>query len=228
MTNPILNAINVGKYYNFNGNKISILQNLNLTINAGDFNILMGPSGSGKTTLLNICGMLDEVTSGLLTINNQEVAKLSNLKKTQLRGSLIGFIFQFHNLLPDFTALENVALPLLINKVNKKLAIQQALDMLNSVGLHARAKHYPSMLSGGEQQRVAIARALISKPKLLIADEPTGNLDKKTASEILELMLNLAKINNTAMLVATHDINLTKLTSHYLTLNSGVLQQVYS
>lgn len=190
--------------------KIDVLKNIDLEINSGEIVALMAQSGAGKSTLLHIIGLLEKQKSGEVLINNKTTSKKSDGAKTKIRRDNIGFVYQSHHLQGEFTALENVMLPQLIAKVNKKKAKARSLELLSLVGLADRVTHRPSELSGGEQQRVAIARALANKPKILIADEPTGNLDKKTAKEVFDLLLKLVKEQNMACLFATHNQTLGK------------------
>jgi lipoprotein-releasing system ATP-binding protein len=229
MTN-ILTAHNISKFYKLpeSSEKISILENINFNLNSGEIKALVGPSGSGKTTLLNILGLLDTISSGELLFNNININKLNTNELSSLRGENLGFVFQFHHLLPDFTALENVMLPLFIKQIDTKQAKKLATEILEKIGLSHRLKSYPSQLSGGEQQRVSIARALVSKPKLLIADEPTGNLDKNNALEVFKMLMDLVKNNNTAMLIATHDSNIFNLIENKITIENKTLTPLNS
>jgi lipoprotein-releasing system ATP-binding protein len=207
MTN-ILSAINLTKVYLQGGKKFSVFENINFNLHAGEVVALFGPSGSGKSSLLNIFGMLDKPTAGEVYINKLLVNDLSSTEQVALRGKNIGFIFQFHHLLPDFSAIENVMLPQLINGIPKKEALERAKDLLSEMGLDKRFHHNPAMLSGGEQQRVAIARAISCNPKLIIADEPTGNLDQKTAYQVFDMLLDMAEEFKVAIIFATHDNSL--------------------
>jgi lipoprotein-releasing system ATP-binding protein len=198
MTN-ILELSNVTKSFSQAGQKIEIIKNADFSIKSSEFLSLIGPSGSGKTTLLQICGMLDNPSSGAVIINGENMAKANDEKRTKIRKMNIGFIYQFHHLLPEFSALENVALPLLIQDVKKAEAYQKASEILSEVGLQDRLDFKPSQLSGGQQQRVAIARAIVAKPKLILADEPTGNLDYEISEKIFYLLKDLTKKQSIAL-----------------------------
>ncbi|WP_288305108.1 ABC transporter ATP-binding protein, partial [uncultured Fusobacterium sp.] len=185
MSNEILKLENVEKNYDEQTESLHIIRNLNLSVKEGEFISILGRSGSGKSTLLNIMGLLDKADSGKIYIEGKEVESLSDVEKDEIKNKMLGFVFQFHYLLPEFTALENVMLPALIsNNRNKKEVEKDAKELLRLVGLEQRVLHKPSQLSGGEKQRVAIARAMINKPKILLADEPTGNLDEETSEVI--------------------------------------------
>lgn len=199
--------------------KIDVLNNVNFEINSGETVALMAQSGAGKSTLLHIIGLLEKQKSGEVLIANKKTFKKSDGYKTKIRRENIGFVYQFHHLQGEFTALENVMIPMIISKMNKKEAKEKSLKLLSSVGLADRVNHKPAELSGGEQQRVAIARALANKPKILLADEPTGNLDKKTAKEILDLLLTLCKEQKMACLFATHNQALAKKADRILKLD---------
>jgi len=206
-------------------NSTEVLKNINLSVDSGEFIGLVGPSGSGKTTLLQICGLLDNPTSGLIFINNIETSNANDEIQTLTRKNNIGFIYQFHHLMPEFSAVENVAIPLLIKGIDKKTAYENAKTILNEVELSNRYNFYPSQLSGGQQQRVAIARAIISKPKLILADEPTGNLDSELSEKIFLLLKNMVKKYNIACLVVTHNIELAKLTDRLIKIKDGKIEQ---
>jgi len=204
----ILEAKKLSKSYIQANKELIVFQDVSFSLQEGEIVALVGASGSGKTSLLNILGMLDTPCSGTLLLQQQDVSKITDEEKTKLRGQNIGFVFQFHNLLPDFNALENIIIPQIINGISKNTATMNALNMLNSVGLKQKANSFPSNLSGGEQQRVALARALVMQPKLLIADEPTGNLDATTTNEVSALMLELVKKHKIAIILATHNLKL--------------------
>ena len=200
-----------------------VLHDVSFSINTGELMAIVGSSGSGKSTLLHLLGGLDTPTSGDVIFNGKAMSAMSSSAKAELRNRELGFIYQFHHLLPDFTAMENVAMPLLIGKKNTDETKQRALDMLKAVGLDHRSNHRPSELSGGERQRVAIARALVNNPRLVLADEPTGNLDARNADSIFELLGELNVRQGTAFLVVTHDLKLAKRMSRQLEMQDGRL-----
>jgi putative ABC transport system ATP-binding protein len=195
----------ISKHYPKGKEKVNVLNGLNLTINRGDFLALMGPSGSGKTTLLNLLGGLDKPSSGELTIGSARLDQMTNSQLTRWRAQHVGFIFQFYNLMPVLTAEKNVELPLLLTNLNSAQRKQHVAAALALVGLSDRANHYPNELSGGQEQRVAIARALVSDPQILLCDEPTGDLDRTTADEILTLLQTLNRQQGKTIVMVTHD-----------------------
>jgi len=206
LENPaIVQVANLEKTYRLGNVTVNALRGVNLTLYQAEFVVITGPSGSGKTTLLNIIGTLDKPSSGKVSIDGEDITGMKDGQLTKLRRFKIGFIFQFHNLIPVLTALENVKLPLLTAGVKPKAAQERASLMLGRVGLKDRLTHLPDELSGGEQQRVAIARALANHPKIILADEPTGDLDTKTGSEVVQIMYEAAKKENASVLVVTHD-----------------------
>jgi lipoprotein-releasing system ATP-binding protein len=207
----ILQFINVCKHFYQANQQIIALNNINFIINKQEFVMLVGPSGSGKTTLLQIAGLLDNISSGELIIDNINCSVVNDQELTNLRKNKIGFVYQYHHLLPEFTALENVMLPLLIQNICKEKAYQQAKEMLELVELGNRISHKPAQLSGGQQQRVAIARAVVGKPKLVLADEPTGNLDNVLSEKIFCLLKDLTKTYQIACLVVSHNQEFTKM-----------------
>jgi lipoprotein-releasing system ATP-binding protein len=207
----ILNAEKLSKsYVQADGTPLQILNDFSCEVNAGEMVALVGPSGSGKSTLLHILGLLDQTDKGDLHINGNNVTKLNEVKRTNIRRSDIGFVYQFHHLLPEFSAVENIMLPQIINGVGKAEASQRAMDLLSSLKLSKRADSRPAKLSGGEQQRVAIARALANNPKLILADEPTGNLDPETAEEVFKMFKDLVQKSGVGALIATHNMDLAK------------------
>ena len=204
-TPAIVQVANLKKTYRLGNLTVQALRGVNLTLQQAEFVVITGPSGSGKTTLLNIIGTLDKPSAGSVTIDGENITSMNDGQLTQLRRHKIGFIFQFHNLIPVLTALENVELPLLTAGIKPKVAEERARSMLEHVGLKERLTHLPDELSGGEQQRVAIARALANHPKIILADEPTGDLDTKTGTEVVQIMYEAAKRENASVLVVTHD-----------------------
>ncbi len=214
---------NVSKVYKKGKESVSVLNQLNLDIKEGDFLALMGPSGSGKTTLLNLLGGLDSPTTGELVIAGQRIDKFTAGQLTKWRARHVGFIFQFYNLMPVLTAERNVELPLLLTNLSRKQRMKSVAAALELVGLSERAKHYPSELSGGQEQRVAIARAIVSDPDLLLCDEPTGDLDRATADEILLLMQQLNLAHKKTIIMVTHDPRAADHAQQTLHLDKGAL-----
>jgi putative ABC transport system ATP-binding protein len=211
------------KKYRRGGEDIDVLQGLNLDVDKGDFVAFMGPSGSGKTTLLNLLGGLDVPTRGSIKVAGDEITSMSGSNLTHWRARHVGFIFQMYNLLPVLTAFQNVELPLLLTKLSKAERRKHVETALGIVGLTDRMNHYPRQLSGGQEQRVAIARALVADPTFLLADEPTGDLDRKSADEILELLTQLSKKHGKTILMVTHDPMAAERADTILHLNKGVL-----
>jgi len=212
--------------YSEGGSETSVLDNLNFEIKPGEKLAIIGQSGCGKSTLLNLIAGLDKPSEGDVFINNSNIAKLNEKERTELRSNNLGFVYQFHHLLNDFSALYNVALPLLINNIDKRKAIKLAEDILIKVGLKNRLQHKPSQLSGGERQRVAIARAMISEPACLLADEPTGNLDADNANDILDLIIELNNKKSTSLLIVTHDLTIANKMDRKLKLSNKKLHEV--
>lgn len=211
----------LNKYYMQGSDRLEILKNVDLRLYSGEITALIGPSGSGKSTLLHILGLLDSPSSGQIFIGGNDISGANDKMRTKLRSGHIGFVYQFHHLLPEFNALENVALPLVIAGINQKFAQDKAADMLEQLGLAHRLKHRPATMSGGEQQRVAIARALINDPHLLFADEPTGNLDPETSAEVFEILLNQVRTRGIGALIATHNMELANEMDRILEVKSG-------
>lgn len=220
---PLLSCQKISKTYCEGHLETEVLKGVSLEVHKGDFLAIVGSSGSGKSTLLHILGALDNATHGDVQLFEQSLLSLSANKQAKLRNQHIGFVYQFHHLLADFTALENVAMPLLIGKMKANEAKEKAKAVLEKVGLAHRLEHRPSELSGGERQRVAIARALVNQPDLVLADEPTGNLDQKTALEIYDLMRQLNQDFGTAFLVVTHDANLASKMDKQFAMQDGIL-----
>ena len=219
----ILNAKNIAKSFLNQNGKLSVFSNISIDIKKGDLITIMGPSGSGKSTLLNILGTLESFDKGELTINGKEIIKLSNESLSKIRNEYLGFVFQFHHLIPEFNALENVLIPQQIyeNKINDSYA----KELLEFMGLTKRINHYPSELSGGERSRVAIARALVNKPAIIIADEPSGNLDMENADKLIQLFIKINKEFDQSIIIATHDKNVASIGSKSFILNKGSLSE---
>ena len=223
MSNLILDAQNITKSFTEGKSSVDVIRGLSLQVKAGEFVSIVGSSGSGKSTLLHVLGGLDRPTSGQVFINGQRFDTLGEAERGYIRNEHLGFVYQFHHLLPEFSALENVAMPLMLRKgANYKDVRKQAEYLLERVGLSHRLTHKPGELSGGERQRVALARALVAKPKLMMADEPTGNLDRKTAVKIFELLTELRKEFNMAMLIVTHDEYLAQSADAVLHMQDGL------
>jgi lipoprotein-releasing system ATP-binding protein len=219
----VLELQNVTRNFKQGGETLEILRGVNVAIRRGEIVALLGPSGCGKTTLLQIAGLLEEPTSGTVIINHNKVSHASDATRTGLRRTQIGFVYQFHHLLSDFTALENLTLPQYVAGVSKSVARARAEKLLAMVGLQERAGHYPSQLSGGEQQRVAIARGLVNDPALLLADEPTGNLDPATADGVFKTLVETIRSQNIGALIVTHNHELAAKMDRVLSLKDGVI-----
>ncbi|WBA13650.1 lipoprotein-releasing ABC transporter ATP-binding protein LolD [Salinivibrio proteolyticus] len=226
MNESLLSCHQISKTYQEGGQAIHVLNQVSLTIASGELVAIVGSSGSGKSTLLHTLGTLDTPSEGEVYFEGKSISQMSANQQAQLRNQALGFVYQFHHLLADFTALENVMMPLLINKVARKTATARATEMLNAVGVGHRLSHRPAELSGGERQRVAIARALVNDPKLVLADEPTGNLDHATALEIYDLMRSLNARHGTAFLVVTHDSELAAKLDRQVRMQDGQLLAV--
>ena len=221
MVDAVLKLEAIKKSYGEGANRLEVLTGAALKVQAGEMVALVGASGSGKTTLLQIAGGLDLPDAGTVHWQNQRIDSLSDTDRTLLRGSTLGFVFQFHHLLPEFTALENVMLPQLLAGQNPEEARARANDLLARLDVQVRAHHLPSQLSGGQQQRVAIARALANRPSVLLADEPTGNLDPNTADDVFALLLELAREEGLAALIATHNHGLARRLHRAVTMEEG-------
>ena len=221
----IMKLEDVDKFYNETGHKLHILRKLNLEVKKGEFVSILGKSGSGKSTLLNVMGLLDKIDSGKIWINDREVSSLSEDERNNIKNNFLGFVFQFHYLMSEFTALENIMIPALLNNFkNKNVIEKEAKNLLEIVGLAERMKHKPNQLSGGEKQRVAIARAMINKPSLILADEPTGNLDEDTSEMIFSLFKKINKEHNQSIIVVTHARDLSQVTDRQIYLKKGILE----
>ncbi|MBB5394963.1 ABC transporter ATP-binding protein [Mucilaginibacter sp. AK015] len=217
----ILNISNLNKTYKSAGRQLTILDDINFSINAGSTNAIVGPSGSGKTTLLGLCAGLDSASAGTVELNGINLGSLSEDRRAQVRNQYVGFIFQNFQLLPTLTALENVMVPLELR--GEKNIKARALDLLDKVGLADRGHHYPAQLSGGEQQRVSLARAFSNSPKILFADEPTGNLDAETSEKVVKLIFDLNREAGTTLVLVTHDLELAAKTQRIIKIKGGKL-----
>ena len=222
-SDSLITVRNLNKVYKRGGESIDVLQGLNLDVELGEFVAFMGPSGSGKTTLLNLLGGLDTPTKGTVTVDGDEITHMSGKKLASWRARHVGFIFQMYNLIPVLTAFQNVELPLLLTKLSKAQRRQHVETALALVGLPDRMKHYPRQLSGGQEQRVAIARAIVTDPTFLLCDEPTGDLDRKSAEEILDLLSSLVADHGKTILMVTHDPLAAERADMVLHLDKGVL-----
>lgn len=228
MTNSTLalEARGVTKSY-FDGNEhLNILRGIDLAINAGEMLAIIGASGSGKSTFLHIMGLLDRPTQGQILLDGQDTTQLNESQRSRLRNEKLGFVYQFHHLLPEFSALDNVAMPLIMRRASYEHARAKAEVVLGQVGLAERIFHRPGELSGGERQRVALARALVADPVLVLADEPTGNLDSETAESMFALLKEVNKVRNTAFVIVTHDPKLAALADRQLKMEKGLLKEV--
>jgi ABC-type lipoprotein export system ATPase subunit len=221
MNETLIIARDLGRTYRIGKRSLNVLRSVNLEVSRGDFLALRGASGAGKSTLLHLIGGLDSPNAGEISFNGQNLAKFSEEKLTQFRNRRVGFVFQSYHLLPELTALENVCLPARVARISAAQAGKRGHDLLSRVGLKERADHKPSELSGGEQQRVAIARALVNEPELLLADEPTGNLDSKTGGEIIELLKNLCAEKQMTLVIATHDAKVAARAQRVIELADG-------
>jgi len=224
--NKILSTINLYKTYTNGPEAVEVIKGIDLEIGAGEVIIIIGPSGVGKSTLLHLIGGLDKPTKGEISIDGLDIFKLDDKKLAHFRNQNIGFVFQFHHLLPEFTALENIVLPGIMYADDQKKIENAAISLLSEVGLANRLHHKPSQLSGGEQQRVAVARALINKPKLVLADEPTGNLDKQNSEALYRLILNLNQKLAQTFVIVTHNELMTREASRVIELEDGRIKKV--
>ena len=215
---------NIVKTFSQGGSSIEVLRGASLTLSAGEIVALVGPSGAGKSTLLHIAGLLERPSGGAVRLAGETCGELSDDRLTELRRGIVGFVYQFHHLLPEFSALENVVLPQMIAGTSRREARVKARELLAAVGLGARESHRPGKLSGGEQQRVAIARALANSPRLLIADEPTGNLDQDTAADVFSMLIEKVRQTGVAALIATHNSDLATRMDRVLALRNGVVE----
>ncbi len=218
---PIIRGENIEKIYGEGRNALKVLKEISFEITRGDITAIVGPSGAGKSTLLNLVGCLDSFNSGRLELLGRDVSHLSVEELSGFRNRHIGFVFQQHNLLPEFTAIENIMMPMLIRRTERKKAREMAREMLDNFNLSDRGAHYPSELSGGECQRIAVARAIIGNPDILLADEPTGSLDSANSENLVNIMLDLGKKNNTTILIITHDLRIASRTEKTISLIDG-------
>lgn len=219
----VIQADHIQRSYIDGGNTVDVLRDVNLHVHAGEMVAIVGASGSGKSTLLHVLGLLDQASAGTLKVAGQNAEQLNEKTRSQIRNRHLGFVYQFHHLLPEFTALDNVAMPLIVRRVPRAQAREQAQALINQVGLAQRALHYPGQLSGGERQRIALARALVTRPDCVLADEPTGNLDRETAQSMFELLQSMNQELGIAFVIVTHDPALAALAHRQLNMEQGVL-----
>ena len=223
MSEALLKARDLGKRFSEGRLSVEVLKEVNLAIPARQSVAITGASGSGKSTLLHLLGGLDLPSRGEVLINNRNISRLNEVERGALRNQYLGFVYQFHHLLPEFTALENVAMPLFIRRADKRQALAEAAELLAKVGLAERLAHKPGELSGGERQRAAIARALVTRPKCVLADEPTGNLDQKTADQVFDLILELNQSLGASLVMVTHNLELSRRVDRVMELKNGSL-----
>ena len=221
----VLELRSVVRQYKSEGGVLRVLEGADLTLNQGELVGLIGPSGSGKSTLLHTAGLLEKPEGGEVYLEGENCMALNDAGRTRLRREKLGFVYQFHHLLPEFNAQDNVAMPLMVGGMKRRKAREKAEELLAEMGLSERLKHQPGQMSGGEQQRVAIARALVNDPRLVIADEPTGNLDPATTERVFESLIRMARSEGAAVLVATHNMALTRHMDRVLTLRDGKLTE---
>jgi lipoprotein-releasing system ATP-binding protein len=226
MNDVVIRCENLGKTYAEGGLRTHVFDGLDLAVSAGETVAILGASGAGKSTLLHLLGGLDTPTAGEVYVSGQKMSALSDAARGALRNKALGFVYQFHHLLPEFTALENVMLPVLLNGTAVEAAATKAKDLLEAVGLGHRLAHKPGELSGGERQRAAVARALVNKPACVLGDEPTGNLDEKTAANVFAQMLDLNHAQRTSLVLVTHDRALARRLDRVLELHEGKLREV--
>ena len=222
---PTLELRQVTRTYVQSSGKLPVLRGVSLTIQPGEIVALVGPSGAGKSTLLHLAGLLERPDSGAVLLEGKDCSRMNDADRTASRRAAIGFVYQFHHLLPEFSAAENIVLPQMIAGVARRAAHRRALELLALVGLEARAEHRPARLSGGEQQRVAILRALANQPRLLLGDEPTGNLDHRTADDVTAVLLDLVRRTGLAALIATHNLDLARRMDRTLSLEDGMVAE---
>jgi lipoprotein-releasing system ATP-binding protein len=223
MSDVLLKTKSLSKHFSEGELRVDVLKGVDFTVNKNESVAIIGASGSGKSTLLHLLGGLDTPDHGEILINGKDIAVLNDEQRGEMRNKHLGFIYQFHHLLPEFSALENVAMPLLIRRSNEKEALEKANELLEKVGLGKRVQHRPGEMSGGERQRAAIARALVTEPACILADEPTGNLDEKTADQVFDLILELNQSLGTSLIMVTHNLELAKRVNHVVELKEGVL-----
>ncbi len=223
--NAVLRCTGLSKTFSQGNLTVPVLRDVNFTVAQGEQVAIIGSSGAGKSTLLHLLGGLDTPTAGTVELDGRDIGRLSDRQRGALRNRALGFVYQFHHLLPEFSALENVAMPLFIRRGPEAEALRRAQEMLGKVGLAHRLMHKPGELSGGERQRVAVARALVTEPLCVLADEPTGNLDRKTAESVYALMLDLHQVQHTSFIIATHDPALAARMGRIVTIDDGILKE---
>lgn len=223
---PIIEVKNVTKIYKVGTERITALENVSFNINKGDFCCLLGSSGSGKSTLLNLMAGIEKITKGEILIKGKDVCKMGEHQLAKFRQKYLGFVFQSYNLLPSLNAIENVALPMVFKEVKAKERNKKSKEMLIAVGLKERMKHKPNQMSGGQQQRVGIARAFVTDPEIVFADEPTGNLDSKTANEIMEIIKKIAITRKQTIVMVTHDVNMAKYANKVVHIHDGHIEKI--